>query len=240
MAKYCAWDIEISKVLPEGETDWQAHMPLGISCMATYPQDASGPAVWFGSHEDGPPPAAMSVDDLVRFVAYLQAMVADGYTILTWNGLSFDWHQLAFESGLHAECCELALEHMDLMFQVLCVKGFPVSLDAVCRGLGLPGKTDGVSGEMAPILWQRGEYETVLNYVAQDARCTLEVALATEGQGGLHWIAKSGKRNWLRVPRWLTVREALRLPEPNTSWMDTPIPRSKFTDWMDAGKLSNL
>lgn len=235
MTRFLAWDIEISKVLPEGTTDWQAHMPLGISCMATYAQDESGPKVWFGSGDDGPPPA-MSKDDLVRFVAYLQAMVADGYNIVTWNGLSFDWHQLAVESGLHAECVELALSHVDMMFQFHCVKGFPVSLDATCRGLGLPSKTDGVSGEMAPILWQRGEYETVLQYVAQDVNCTLAVALAVEQRRELRWITQKGRLNGIPIPCLLTVREALSLPLPNTDWMDSPIPRSRFVGWMEAKK----
>ena len=31
---------------------------------------------------------------------------------------------------------------------------------------------------------------------------------------------------------WLTVREALRLPEPDTSWMSNPIPRRQFTQWL--------
>ena len=33
------------------------------------------------------------------------------------------------------------------------------------------------------------------------------------------------------VGSWLTVDEARRLPEPDTSWLNRPIPRSKFTDW---------
>ena len=31
---------------------------------------------------------------------------------------------------------------------------------------------------------------------------------------------------------WLTVDQAEKLPEPDTSWMADPWPRSKFTDWM--------
>lgn len=229
--KYLAWDIEISRVLPEGETDWQAHMPLGISCMATYMQDESGPAVWFGLDE-GTAPQAMSVAELRRFIAFLQAAVKDGYTIVTWNGLSFDWHQLAFESGLHEACCELAANHCDPMFQIFCHRGYPVGLDAIAKGLGLPGKMEGVSGEKAPILWQQGEYDTVLKYVAQDVISTMEVVLEIAKRGHLAWIAKSGRLNTLPVPKLLTVRECLELPEPDTSWMTSPIPRSRFIDWM--------
>ena len=31
---------------------------------------------------------------------------------------------------------------------------------------------------------------------------------------------------------WLTVREALRLPQPDTSWMSNPMARSGFTAWL--------
>jgi hypothetical protein len=31
---------------------------------------------------------------------------------------------------------------------------------------------------------------------------------------------------------WLTVRDALRLPKPDTSWMDSPIPRQQYTRWL--------
>jgi hypothetical protein len=37
----------------------------------------------------------------------------------------------------------------------------------------------------------------------------------------------------MRLPDgWLTVREALELPLPNTSWMDEPWPRERFTGWL--------
>lgn len=228
--RYLAWDIEISKELPEGEADWQAHMPLGISCMATYAQGESGPKVWFGSGDTIP--SAMSKDNLILFVDYLHMMISDGYTIVTWNGFGFDWPVLAHESGLHEECCELALEHVDCMFQVFCLKGFPLGLDSVSRGLGVGEKLEGMNGSQAPILWRQGECDKVLAYVAQDARMTLQVALEIEKRGSLSWVAKSGRLNHLQVPRLFTVFESLQLPEPDTAWMSQPIPRERFTAWM--------
>jgi hypothetical protein len=36
------------------------------------------------------------------------------------------------------------------------------------------------------------------------------------------------------LPRgWLTVREAMRLPLPDTSWMPRPISRRRFTGWLN-------
>ena len=33
---------------------------------------------------------------------------------------------------------------------------------------------------------------------------------------------------------WLTVKDALRLPEPDTSWMDKPMSRANFTAWLQS------
>ena len=71
----------------------------------------------------------------------------------------------------------------------------------------------------------------MLSYVAQDAKQTLDLAMAVEAAGELRWTSKSGRPNSVKIPQWLTVQEALELPEPDTGWMDAPWPRSKFTGW---------
>lgn len=226
--RFLAFDLEIAKCLPDGTTDWWAHAPLGISCAAIAHMDHDEVVThtWNGVPQ-------MTRDECCEMVGDLTDAVDAGYTLVTWNGLSFDWRVAALESGLHAECRELALSHVDPMFQVHCLRGFPIGLDAVCQGMRLPGKPEGMSGEKAPALWQAGEYETVLKYVQQDVRCTLAVALEIEQRRDLQWVARSGRLNYLPIPKLLTVKEAMQLPEPNTSWMTEPIPRSKFTQWMD-------
>ena len=62
-------------------------------------------------------------------VDYLACQVVAGYTILTWNGLSFDFNVLAEESGMHDECAELALNHVDMMFHIFCLRGHYLGLD---------------------------------------------------------------------------------------------------------------
>ena len=32
---------------------------------------------------------------------------------------------------------------------------------------------------------------------------------------------------------WATVRDALRIPEPDNSWMSDPLPRQRFTEWLN-------
>jgi hypothetical protein len=132
-----------------------------------------------------------------------------------------------------AECRALALAHVDMMFQIVCRLGYGVSLDAAARGTGVEGKPEGMNGSQAPVLWSEGRREEVLRYVAQDVRTTLELATTCEARGVLRWIARSGKLRSMPLPEgWLTVDEAGKLPEPNTSWMDEPWPRGRFTGWM--------
>jgi hypothetical protein len=49
--------------------------------------------------------------------------------------------------------------------------------------MGLAGKLEGMSGEMAPVLWAQGKREEVLRYVAQDVKTTLALATACEALG---------------------------------------------------------
>jgi hypothetical protein len=93
-----------------------------------------------------------------------------------------------------------------------------------------------MKGADAPELWAQGRREEVLGYVAQDVRTTMELATACEASGMFRWVAHSGKVRSLMLSKgWLTVSEAQRLPLPDTSWMDDPWPRTKFTGWIGWG-----
>jgi len=230
--RYVAFDLETWKVTPEGE-DIRNHRPLGISCWAVaWVSAAGGINTVSGCGINMPTPAAMRRADCRELVDRLQRLVMTGHTLLTHNGVGFDFDILAEESGAHSECAELAMNSVDMCLQIHCTKGYPVGLESIAKGLGLQGKTEGMNGALAPQMWAEGKHDEVLAYVAQDVRCTLEVALAVEARGGLSWIAKSGRTNHLAIPRWLTVFEAMQLPEPDTSWMSNPIPRGRFVEWM--------
>jgi len=94
----------------------------------------------------------MQRQEVANLVDHWVAMANSGFTIVTWNGLSFDFDVLAEESGQLAECRQLALERIDMMFHIFCVKGFPVGLDNAARGTGIAGKPAGMSGVKAPQL----------------------------------------------------------------------------------------
>lgn len=172
MNKYLAFDLEISKIIDEA-IPWEEQRPYGISCAATM-KTGEEPRVWYGR---GCPFKyawnKMPMMQVRTLVQYLQQAVSDGYQIVTFNGLKFDFDVLAEESGMHEECVSLALDHLDMMFHFFCVKGHFVGLAKVAMEMGLEGKSG--SGADAPRLWAAGEYQKILDYVAQDVAVTMNV-----------------------------------------------------------------
>jgi hypothetical protein len=234
--RYLAFDIETAKDVPGEDFNWRPHRPLGISCAATFSSGAAEPLLWHGRTPDGQPAGRMSQTEARGLAEYLSKMAAGGFKILTWNGLAFDFDILAEESGATAGCADCALGHIDMMFHAFCTLGYPVGLDKAAQGMGLQGKPPGMSGAKAPKLWAQGRFQEVLDYVAQDARTTLQLAETCEERRKLQWITRKGTKGAMPLAAgWLTVREALRLPHPDTSWMSTPMPRSGFTAWLPAG-----
>ena len=230
--KYLAFDIETAKEFPDGH-DWRPFRPLGISCAATLPADTAASRVWHGGDDDDRPADRMSRQDAIKLVEHLRAMVGDGYTILTWNGLGFDFDVLAEESGMSEDCKGLALGHVDMMFHVFCELGNPVALDAAAQAMNLPGKPEGMSGLLAPQMWAEGKRQEVLDYVAQDTRTRLDLATSCEQRGSFRWITRRGTTKRMALPDgWLDVSSAEKLPQPDASWMSHPLPRRNFTAWL--------
>ena len=101
--QYLAFDIEIVKSLPDGLEDWKTQRPVGISCAATLTSEGEL-TVWYAHQPDGYISERMDRDDLSALLVYLEAAVERGFTILTWNGLGFDFDILAEESGALERC----------------------------------------------------------------------------------------------------------------------------------------
>ena len=211
--------------------DLHDHRPLGITCMATWCSDEPSAVTFHSKNEDGSPAPQMTKEDVAAFVEHLKTKLQEGYTIITHNGLGFDFVIVAEESGKTDDCRDLAMTHVDMMFHFFCGKGFGIGLNAAAKAIGVRKPAD-VDGSVAPKLWKEGECQKVLDYVAQDCRLTLDVAQASEKAKKISWITKRGTTSYFELPGgWLTVEEAYLLPEPDTSWMDKPWPRSKFTEW---------
>ena len=237
--EYLALDLETVKETPEGE-DWRDHRPLGIACTAFHAPGQLRPKTWHSRNQDGSIADRTSTEDLRSLVKFLlrRSTPPDGrQTILTWNGLGFDFDILAEESGMQQECRDLARNHVDMMFHILCQQGYPASLSAAAEGMRLPGKTPGITGADVARLWAGANRPKVLEYCAQDVRVTLALAQACEKRQALHWTSRSG--NFMTMPLdsgWMTVQDAMNTPHPDTSWMTNPIPRSDFPRWLQENR----
>ena len=231
--RYMALDIETTREFSQ-EDDWHDHRPVGIACAAIHSEE-TGTITWFSADDSGEIANQMTREDLELMVLQLRSLQRDqGYTLVTWNGLGFDFDVIAEESGLQDACRELALDHVDMMFHVFCKRGYPIGLSAAAAGMEVEGKTEGMDGEKAVRMWLDGEREDVIEYCGQDTVSTLQVALAAETTGSLRWKSQSGRNQSMTMRAgWLTVRQALKTPQPDTSWMTDPMPRAQFTSWLN-------
>lgn len=230
MRQYLSYDIEIYNDMKDGQ-DLSTITP-SVAAFCTTPDDVA--------YFEGDP--CMSKETAQRLVKEMQQKVENGFTIFTWNGLSFDFHLLGLYSEMIEECGRLALNHVDGMFLVVCHKGFPLSLDKALVGANIETKLHNVElndhtnfsqmdGSKAPVLWRQKEFSAVKEYLRYDVIQPLKFANYLEKEKYIRWISNSGKKNFLKTDM-LTVKEALKLPEPDTSWMSDPKPRSEFYKWI--------
>ena len=239
--KYVAFDLEIAKEVPDGE-DLKEHRPLGITCAATITETGIL-KVWHNNYAPKISPAS-----LAKLINYLKRQFdEEGRIPITWNGLGFDFDILAEESFFDASkenCIYLAINHIDPGFQMVCERGFMVGLDAAAKGLNLSGKTEGMHGGLAPVMWKGGRetQDKVLEYVAQDARVTAEVYERIVEERALRWTSRAGRPAvWYPkledgLSRMLTVAEAMKLPEIQVRRGSSfqPWDRNRFYGWIDA------
>jgi hypothetical protein len=237
--KLASFDLEIAAVVPPDVKDWAELPDLGISCAAVAFSDRDDVRFWSAE----PRLSATGAADLVRD---LQAIVGEGYRLVTWNGCAFDFRILAQESGLVADAGRLALDHVDLMLMVTFSQGHYLGLHKALLGAGLTGKlkqvrlSDGnvledMDGSKAPLLWAQGEHDAVLAYLEQDVVQQLALAGVVAQRRAIQWTSNRGAAQVARFSGLLSVQECFALPEPDTSWMSDPPTRQQFVDWMGAG-----
>jgi hypothetical protein len=244
---FVAFDVEIAKPVPDGP-DILVHRP-GIACAAIAREgDERGSILFDPAASPGlfePATKAMTREGALRILAALDEAAARGDRLVTWNGAGFDFRLLADETGRHADCVRLVMASVDMMFQVLCDRGHPLSLDAALKGARLPPKMDEVtlrngervhiSGIEAPHYWQAGEYAAVAAYCAADAERTAALAALCQASRRLAWISQKGRPNEIYLRSgWLTVAQCLALPLPDTSWMTKPMRREDVLAWTEA------
>ena len=112
--KVVAWDLEIAVPFP-ADKEWRKIRPLGISCASTVTSDGDV-RVWH-TKLAGNFMQRMSPQDVQLLVRYLYQLRARDYTIVTWNGLQFDFDVLAEEcnsSKCAKWCADMAFTHTDM------------------------------------------------------------------------------------------------------------------------------
>ena len=228
---YVGFDIETLTPWEDGQT-WRDIMPIGITCLGVVDdRDQGGPKC--SRAEDGSTLDRMTRADLRECVRKLAVINDDPrWLLVTWNGMGFDWPIIAEESGMREECARLALESVDLMFQVVCFRGHRLGLWAAAEGMGVQGKPDGMNGMVGQEMWRRNEpggRDKVLAYVRQDAKINADLARKIWDEGHLTFMTRKRFLMRMRVPegRALTARECLELPEPGNSFED----RSDYVQW---------
>ena len=231
MREYLSYDIELFDDLPEGDADLKLIKP-SVAAICTNYEDCK----FFG---DDP---YMQKSTAQKLVEVMMDYLDNGYVPLGWNTLSFDFQLLGHHSGLLEQCGKLALNSVDMMFLVVCHKGFFLSLDKALKGASIESKLHSVelndrtvfsemNGAKAPLLWRNKEFSAIREYLKVDVEQPLKLARHIENTGYIRWTSNSGKVNSLKTDM-LTVKEALKLPLPNISWMSEPKPREEFYNWV--------
>ena len=229
--KIVGFDIEISNVfdLRPGE-DINKYAPFDVAVAATQIHGGEH-RLWFSTDASGQPRVQLERQHAQELLQYLEQMQHTGHAICAWNGLGFDLRWIARAANDVPTASRIARAMYDPMYQFFKLKGFPVGLDAVAKGLRI-GMNKTMNAADAPREWRAGNHQRVCDYVLGDARMTNEVVSAIIRRREIAWITQRGKLSTVPVPRLRTVEDCMRDPMPDQSWMDSPIPQEKFTRWL--------
>ena len=216
---YTAWDIEIAVPLRGynlGDQD------VGISCASAVVvglYDEPLEKVW--RSDDGIMGDRMDSLQCMEMVSFLSVMHKRGATLVTFNGLGFDLQVLAREFDRDSlwwlTVADLAYGHIDMYYQFMWERGHRIGLKALAEAVDSSGKTEGMHGGLAPLLWSAGNTGTqedldsiaalglipgsaeardfVCEYVLQDSIATGEVyeGILREAGEGIRWTTSAGK-----------------------------------------------
>ena len=192
-AKGCLPD-NPSKILPgiEYASDWateaeRGYIGMGISCVVVQDINAREWRLLAEKEQDW---------------LFLRQLVEASSCVATFGGATFD-EVILSSHGIYIPnvmSYDLRKEIREcLRFEAGAHSG--ITLDALAEANGLPRK-DAASGAMAPVLWQRGERERVLNACSQDCtlvRLLIDKVMASDGE--------------LMLPEPYTTTVRVRLPE---------------------------
>jgi len=232
-AFYTADAVALAQNGDELKSIWDV-WPFGVAVAAIKLSDCDTPEVWFET-VDGRPAPHWSEEYTIRFVLRLEQLEREGYTLVTWNGSGFDFRLLFKITGLPT-LKAMCWRSVDPCFQMLCMKGFPVGLEAAATTVGARSKEE--NGISAPILWYEGKYERVIRYVIGDVIRLETVIVNLCKEGGLRWRTRKGALRFEPFYDLHSVAECAAIAVPDTSWMTPdperePITRESTIGWLE-------
>ena len=229
--KLLSFDIEISDVfeLQPGE-DLEVYAPFHISIAATAILGGEE-KLWYSQNASGVPELNLSEEGTRALLAYLAERQNDGFKICAWNGLHFDLKWIGHCANDRETAARIALKSYDPMFQFFNQKGFPVGLARVAAGMAI-GQEKLMDGADAPVQWRAGNHQQVMDYVMGDCQMTNLIVRSILDAGEIRWKTSKGTIRSEPMPTLKTVKDVIADPEPDQSWMDRPLLKESFYDWI--------
>jgi hypothetical protein len=228
--KILSFDIEISDIFElQPYEDLEKFAPFHIAVASTVIHGGEE-RLWYSENSDGKPLLTVEQQKARDLLLYLREMQKDGFMVCAWNGLRFDLRWIGYAAGDMTLAAEVALKSYDPMFQFFNKRGFPVSLAAVGKAMHIKQEKLMHASE-APIMWQKGRYQEVMDYVLMDSKITNEIVLAIAKQGQVRWITQKNIARSELMSELKTVEAVLDEPVADQSWMDMPIPKTGFYSW---------
>lgn len=117
------------------------------------------------------------------------------------------------------------------MFQFFNQAGFPVSLAKVAKATGI-SQEKLMDGADAPKEWRAGNCQKVMDYCLGDCQMTNLIFRAILETRQVRWVTTRGSVNSIPMTRLKPVEQVIQDPDPDQSWMDSPIPKRKFFEWV--------
>ncbi|PXF57854.1 MAG: hypothetical protein C4B58_08615 [Deltaproteobacteria bacterium] len=229
--KLLSFDIEISDVFElDKYEDMEKYAPFHISVAATAIHNGEE-RVWYSEDEEGRPALNLTQQRAHELLEYLDEMQQTGSMVCAWNGLGFDLKWIGHQADDMALAARIALKSYDPMFQFFNQAGFPIGLANVAQAMGILQKKL-MHGADAPKEWRAGNCRKVMDYCLGDCQMTNLILLAIQKARQIRWVTGRGHISSKPMPRLKPVEEVIQDPEPDQSWMDTPMPKVKFYEWV--------
>lgn len=229
--KLLSFDIEISDIFELGEhEDMEKYAPFHISVAATAIHDGEE-QVWYSEDASGSPGLNLTKQRAHELLEYLDDKQHNDYMVCAWNGLGFDLKWIGHVADDMELAAQIALKSYDPMFQFFNQAGFPVSLANVAEAMGVVQKKL-MNGADAPKQWRAGNHQTVMDYVLGDCQMTNQVIRAIQTVSQIRWVTSKGSNRSVPMPCLKSVEEVIQEPAPDQSWMNTPLPKEKFFEWV--------